>query len=81
MIESITAITVLIVFAIYFNYSVKLVDKINDEVTFNQLTIKQAVFKLNPFRKLTLVLCLPVVLPVGFLVYIVNLILYHNVSK
>ena len=78
MIENITAITVLVTFAIYFNYSVKLVDRINDEVMFNQLTIKQAIFKLSPFKKFTLIFCLPVVLPVGFMIYVINLILYRN---
>ena len=79
MIENIIAVVVILSFAVYFNYSVKLVDKINDKVTFNNLTLRKVLSNLSSLKKVALVFCLPIVLPVGFLIYIVNLILYRNV--
>ena len=79
MIENLIAIAVILGFAVYFNYSVKSVDKINDEIMFGESTLRQAILKLGLFRKITFVFCLPVILPVGLMIYIVNLILYRNV--
>jgi|LGOV01.1.fsa_nt_gb uncharacterized membrane protein YesL len=74
MIENLIAIAVLIVFALYFNYSISLVNLISDEMLFNQLSLKRVIHKLNLFKKVMLILGLPIILPVGLVLYLISLL-------
>lgn len=79
MAENLIALAVILSFAAYFNNSVKLVDEINDRIMLDRLTLRRAILKLSLFKKAIFVFCLPVILPVGLMIYVVNLILYRNV--
>ena len=81
MIENLTVIAVLIAFAIYFNYSISLVKFISDAMLFDQFTLCRVVSELSLFRKTMLVLGLPIVLPVGIAVFIINLLFRLRIQK
>ena len=74
MMEHIVVVTVLVTFAIYFNYSISLVNLISDEILFNQLTLWQVICRLSLFRKLMLILTLPIVIPIGLILFVIHLL-------
>ena len=74
MIENLIAIAVLITFGLYFNYSISLVNLISDEILFNQLTLWQVICRLSLFRKLMLILTLPIVIPIGLILFVIHLL-------
>lgn len=73
MMEHIVVVAVLVTFAIYFNYSISLINLISDEILFNQLTLWQVVFRLSLFRKFMLVLSLPITIPIGLVLSVIYL--------
>ena len=81
MMEHIVVVAVLITFGLYFNYSISLVNLISDNILFNQLTLWQVVYKLNLFRKLMLVICSPVVIPVGLILLVIYLMFRLRVRR
>ena len=81
MVENLIAIAILIVFAIYFNYSISLIRFISDAMLFDQFTLCRVISELSLFRKVMLVLGAPIVLPIGLGVLIVNLLFRLRIQK
>ena len=81
MIENLTVVAILIVFGVYFNYSISLVSFISDKMLFDQSSLWRVICKLSLFRKVMLVLGAPIVLPIGLIILVINLIFYLRVRK
>lgn len=81
MLENIIAVAVIIVFALYFNYSISLIDFIFDKMLLDQLSLWEVISKLNLFRKIMLVLSLPIAIPFGLILLVIKLVFYLRVQK
>ena len=81
MIEILITIVALIIFIIYFNYSINLVDKISETILFDQLSLWKVISNLGLFDRITLILGMPVILPFGLVVSIINLAFNLKIRK
>ena len=81
MIENLIAIVLLIIFALYFNYSISLINFISDEMLFEELSLWKVVRKLDSIKKLMLILGLPVIVPIGLVLYVIGLMFRFKARK
>ena len=81
MIENLIAIVLLIIFALYFNYSISLINFISDEMLFEELSLWKVVRKLDSIKKLMLILGLPVIVPIGLVLYVIGLMFRFRARK
>lgn len=70
-----------VIAVLYIHFAASVVDRINDHMLFEGLSLKQAIHELNIYRKIMLVIGLPVVLVFGLMIYIINLIFYFKIFK
>ena len=66
---------------LYVYHSTAVVEAISDSILFEELTLKEAIRKLSKFKKVMLVIGLPIVIVFGLVIYIINSILYFKAMK